>query len=175
MSVAPLLGNINYNNFKFYKLYSATPHTKSWTCGAVLLILSTSEQHQQNHDIQPKPKTMGSVISVKLATAYYFMPKQLTFVTSKPSPPPPNIHTHTHKELKFYIKLKCCFTSTETVGLLGAEAQDGHLDFHTAPELLSSTQTGPRGQKRIWSSSMGVVSESCVKMYPTICLASKKI
>ena len=25
-----------------------------------------------------------------------------------------------------------CFTSTETVGLLGTVAQDGHLDFHTA-------------------------------------------
>ena len=31
--------------------------------------------------------------------------------------------------------LKCCFTSAETVGLLGTGAQDGHLDFHTAPEL----------------------------------------
>ena len=31
--------------------------------------------------------------------------------------------------------LKCCFTSTETVGLLGTGAQDVHLDFHTAPEL----------------------------------------
>ena len=32
--------------------------------------------------------------------------------------------------------LKCCFTSTETVGLLGTRrAQDGDLDFHTAPEL----------------------------------------
>ena len=29
----------------------------------------------------------------------------------------------------------CCFTSTETVGLLETGAQDGHLDFHTAPEL----------------------------------------
>ena len=28
-----------------------------------------------------------------------------------------------------------CFTSTETVGLLGTGAQDGHLDFHTAPAL----------------------------------------
>ena len=28
---------------------------------------------------------------------------------------------------------KSCFTSTETVGLLGTGAQDGHLDFHTAP------------------------------------------
>ena len=31
--------------------------------------------------------------------------------------------------------LKGCFTSTETVGLLGTGAQDGHLDSHTAPEL----------------------------------------
>ena len=30
---------------------------------------------------------------------------------------------------------ECCFTSTATVGLLGTVAQDGHLDFHTAPEL----------------------------------------
>ena len=34
--------------------------------------------------------------------------------------------------------LKCCLTSTETVGLLGTGAQDGHLDFHTAPEPLNS-------------------------------------
>ena len=33
--------------------------------------------------------------------------------------------------------LKCCFTSTETVGLLGTGAQDVHLDFHTAPELIA--------------------------------------
>ena len=32
-------------------------------------------------------------------------------------------------------KCWCCFTSTETVGVLGTGAQDGHLDFHTAPEL----------------------------------------
>ena len=36
-----------------------------------------------------------------------------------------------------WLKLKYCFTSTETVGLLGTGAQDGHLDFHTAPELYS--------------------------------------
>ena len=29
--------------------------------------------------------------------------------------------------------LKCCFTSTETVGLLGTGAEDVHLDFYTAP------------------------------------------
>ena len=27
--------------------------------------------------------------------------------------------------------LKCCFTSTETVGLLGTGAQDVHLDFQS--------------------------------------------
>ena len=31
--------------------------------------------------------------------------------------------------------MKCCFTSTETVALLGTGAQDVHLDFHTPPEL----------------------------------------
>ena len=31
--------------------------------------------------------------------------------------------------------LKCCFTSTETVGLLGTGAQDVHLRFHTPPEI----------------------------------------
>ena len=33
--------------------------------------------------------------------------------------------------------LKCCFTSTDTVGLLGTGAQDVHLDFHTETELRS--------------------------------------
>ena len=28
-------------------------------------------------------------------------------------------------------KLKCCFTSIETVGLLGMGAQDGHFDFES--------------------------------------------
>ena len=35
--------------------------------------------------------------------------------------------------------VQCCFTSTEYVGLLGTGAQDGHLDFHTAPELFESS------------------------------------
>ena len=37
--------------------------------------------------------------------------------------------------------LKCCFTSTETVGLLGPGAQDGHLDFHTVPEFWSCSHS----------------------------------
>ena len=34
--------------------------------------------------------------------------------------------------------MKCCFTSTETVGLLGTGAVDGHLHFHTFTQLLNS-------------------------------------
>ena len=34
--------------------------------------------------------------------------------------------------------VECCFTSTETEGLLGKGAQDGHLDFHTPPELSTN-------------------------------------
>ena len=30
----------------------------------------------------------------------------------------------------YLLHLKCCFTSTETVGVLGTGAQDVHLDFH---------------------------------------------
>ena len=40
------------------------------------------------------------------------------------------------KQFPFHVGwLKCCFTTTETVGLLGTGAQAVHLDFHTAPEL----------------------------------------
>ena len=46
---------------------------------------------------------------------------------------PPRV-SHSSRVLT-YSWLKCCFTSTETVGFLGTGAQDGHLDFHTAPEL----------------------------------------
>ena len=41
---------------------------------------------------------------------------------------------------KLLLLLKCCFTSTETVGLLGTGAQDVHLDFHAAPELCRHWQ-----------------------------------
>ena len=33
------------------------------------------------------------------------------------------------------MSAECCFTSTETIGLLGMGARDSHLNFHTAPEL----------------------------------------
>ena len=37
--------------------------------------------------------------------------------------------------------VECCFTSTKTVGLLETGAQDGHLDFHTAPEFCLGLQS----------------------------------
>ena len=42
---------------------------------------------------------------------------------------------HTAPELGWCNWLTCCFTATETVGLLGAGTLDIHFDFHTAPEL----------------------------------------
>ena len=46
-----------------------------------------------------------------------------------------NAHAIAFKWTMILGSLKCCFTSTETVGLLGTGAQDGILVFHTAPEL----------------------------------------
>ena len=41
-----------------------------------------------------------------------------------------------------WIRLvECCFTFTETVGLLWTGAQDGYLDFPTAPEFCSVLDT----------------------------------
>ena len=37
---------------------------------------------------------------------------------------------------------ECCFTSTETEGLLGTGAQDGHLDFQCFTQFLSSAMEG---------------------------------
>ena len=38
--------------------------------------------------------------------------------------------------------LKCCYTSTETVGLLGTGAQDVHLDLHTALSAVGKCTFG---------------------------------
>ena len=55
------------------------------------------------------------------------------------------------------LLLKCCFTSTETVSLLGTGAQDVHLDFHTAPELSTHPPSSPtthlivpRHRSKLW-------------------------
>ena len=46
------------------------------------------------------------------------------------------------KELMKLVEARCCFTSTETVGLLGTGTQDVHLDFHTTPELWKELNNG---------------------------------
>ena len=47
-----------------------------------------------------------------------------------------------HHSSKLCHLVGCCFTSTETVGLLGTGAQDNRLDFHTGPELWNSAIEG---------------------------------
>ena len=44
-------------------------------------------------------------------------------------------HACSQQWCSYSVQLKCCFTSTETVGLIGTGTQDVHLDFDTAPEL----------------------------------------
>ena len=56
------------------------------------------------------------------------------------------------------VRLKCCFTSTETVGLLGTGAQDVHLDFHTAPEFWNAWDTKDKVNTRIDIWTVGVQS-----------------
>ena len=41
--------------------------------------------------------------------------------------------------------VECYFRSTETVGLLGTGAQDGHLGVHTAPELRREQDKARQG------------------------------
>ena len=63
---------------------------------------------------------------------------------------PPSVR----QTLQLFQKLwfKCCFTSTETVGLLGMTgAQDVHLDSHTAPELWFQKQRWGTFYEIVWS------------------------
>ena len=48
----------------------------------------------------------------------------------------PRTATSTSTQLLSSVHVQCCFTSTETIRTVRERgAQDGHLDFHTAPEL----------------------------------------
>ena len=70
--------------------------------------------------------------------------------------------------LRWPSLVECCFTSIESVSLLGTGAQDGHLDFNTAPELcgrpglpVPNKPCGFCGRKaalnRVWAQSSGAV------------------
>ena len=68
------------------------------------------------------------------------VPSHHLILPGSPSPPVP---VSTSRRYTSMNKIPCCcwsvcFTSTETVGLLGTGAQDVHLDFHTVPELWRS-------------------------------------
>ena len=49
-------------------------------------------------------------------------------------PPPPNCKRFCSSKQHFQARVQCCFTSTGTVRPIRDE-QDGHLEFHTDPEL----------------------------------------
>ena len=78
--------------------------------------IESRTMRSKSHETQ-EPWTLFRVLSV------------LVLLTA---PPPP---TSPHPTPPHPCWLKCCFTSTETVGLLGTGAQDVHVDFHTAPDL----------------------------------------
>ena len=64
--------------------------------------------------------------------------------------------------------LKCCFTSTETVGSSGPGAQDAHLDFHTALELCKALCVKPEDNYSVewrWEVRVGGVYRLGVSMY----------
>ena len=80
--------------------------------------------------------------------------------------------------------VECCFTSTETVGLLGTGAQDGHFDFHTAPELYceirsnvgsssnSSSSSGGGGGVRVKDCSASAGRVQCFSLIPIYVVVS---
>ena len=46
-----------------------------------------------------------------------------------------NVQLLTYYVSNYTLLVERSVTSTETVGVLGTGSQDGHPDFHTAPEL----------------------------------------
>ena len=66
---------------------------------------------------------------------YSFTSTETMMLVRTDSPGRPPRLSHNSWTMCILRSVECCFTSAETVGLLGTGAQDGHLDFHTAPEL----------------------------------------
>ena len=66
--------------------------------------------------------------------------------------------------------VECCFTSTETVGLLGTGAQDVHFDFHTAPELCDKLDciVFIKVRDSIALVAFGLFGLSCDELHPLI-------
>ena len=66
---------------------------------------------------------------------YCFTATETMRLVRTDSPGLPHRLSHNSWTMCILRMVECCFTSRETVGLLGTGAQDGHLDIHTAPEL----------------------------------------
>ena len=94
-----------------YLVVTSAIHCKYFL--GILILVVTGAVHCSRF-----PKILILVVTIYTSRLY---PEMLIFVVTSV------IHCKMMK--------KSCFTSTETVGLLGTGAQDGHLDFHTAPEL----------------------------------------
>ena len=86
------------------------------------------------------PGVAGELRAVCTLSVLWQQPQDLQQRVSRCFVPLRFIQTHE--------RLKSCFTSAETVGLLATGAQDVHLDFHTAPQLLSSKERCLLGQRQ---------------------------
>ena len=78
----------------------------------------------------------GVAVQFEFSVALRPQRKYRLLGTGSPGWPPPV----SHSSWALTVQVQCCFTSTETVQTihLGRGAQDGHLDFHTVPELWGS-------------------------------------
>ena len=85
--------------------------------------------------MSPKRFTMATVIlELTILSAYNLTPQLLPFRYKT--------FSGDVRLLLLLLMLKCCFTSTEAVGLLGTGALDVHFHFHTAPSTSTLVLEG---------------------------------
>ena len=94
---------------------------------AGVILVVTVQLYIYNHPLPPPPYPLPHISPSLLSLMVSVDVKHHVYLPFLPPPPP--------TPLSFPLWLKCCFTSTETIGLLGTGAQDVHLHFHTVPEL----------------------------------------
>ena len=109
--------------FAVHNLFSRGPEI----CSPQSLLLRTSDFQPS---ISPPEDQRFAALNLSSRGPAICSPQSLLLRTRdfQPSISPPEDQRFSALNLS---SLKCCFTSIETVGLLGTEAQDGHLDFHT--------------------------------------------
>ena len=83
-----------------------------------------------------------------------------------------NVHWNRKAYYRLIINFlfKCCFTSTETVSLTATGAQDGCLDFHTAPELSDNFYDDVgHNVLRCQADRIIIIFEIYIYMYMCVC------